>query len=154
MKIFLLTCLLRGMTFRMFPPTIRRWISTHMPLARHDQNQQALCNILTHFYSHASCEAWHERDEFTNYFANFYSHASCEAWHLSRHHASFFLQISTHMPLARHDHPWITRIQTRTHFYSHASCEAWHLLRMRKKTRFYFYSHASCEAWRGLNSSA
>ena len=55
---FLLPCLLRGMTF-----SFRLWkrqphISTPMPLARHDMNNNP-CNIgNVNFYSHASCEAW------------------------------------------------------------------------------------------------
>ena len=99
---FLLTCLLRGMTFA----------RTKHKVIYADFYSHASCEAwrwffvntigFTNFYSHASCEAWHintnccvdateflltcllrgmtERDEFTNYFANFYSHASCEAW--------------------------------------------------------------------------
>ena len=78
-----------------------------------------------YFYSHASCEAWHEHDSICEQFRNFYSHASCEAWQLwhtlpitrSRFLLTCLLRgmtaaggsqetnddISTHMPLARHD---------------------------------------------------
>ena len=36
MEIFLLTCLLRGMTGKDYTNYTQDWISTHMPLARHD----------------------------------------------------------------------------------------------------------------------
>ena len=55
---FLLTCLLRGMTNI---PTIiieMTWISTHMPLARHDMSYPVYYDLEQNFYSHASCEAW------------------------------------------------------------------------------------------------
>ena len=32
-------------------------VSTHMPLARHDDNAVATFSLLLSFYSHASCEA-------------------------------------------------------------------------------------------------
>ena len=192
---FLLTCLLRGMTVastqhRFFlnvsthMPLARHdasvglsaaqnMVSTHMPLARHDLVDGKLMCIVSSFYSHASCEAWHERDEFTNYFASFYSHASCEAWlrrvtrnrliikvsthmPLARHdRAPFFCcpwwRVSTHMPLARHDSLSLSSSHILSSFYSHASCEAWHLQQFRVIVDFCFYSHASCEAWRLSN---
>ena len=99
---FLLTCLLRGMT-----PVRYVWlhisqVSTHMPLARHD--------------SIPICSA--------------YSSAVSTHMPLARHDCGSqwtanYTTVSTHMPLARHDlaltHPYISFFC----FYSHASCEAW-----------------------------
>ena len=55
---FLLTCLLRGMTMCFCLLQDGQYISTHMPLARHDQDAGYLLEDIQNFYSHASCEAW------------------------------------------------------------------------------------------------
>ena len=55
--IFLLTCLLRGMTRQGKPNGQDKHISTHMPLARHDPAIMAGSFFVLDFYSHASCEA-------------------------------------------------------------------------------------------------
>ena len=55
---FLLTCLLRGMTSLCSCACMVLSISTHMPLARHDSNQNQCRYNIGYFYSHASCEAW------------------------------------------------------------------------------------------------
>ena len=34
-----------------------QWISTHMPLARHDKEDKPAKEDIENFYSHASCEA-------------------------------------------------------------------------------------------------
>ena len=54
---FLLTCLLRGMTFSDFDFERNVVVSTHMPLARHDLLYSESLNTRRCFYSHASCEA-------------------------------------------------------------------------------------------------
>ena len=101
-KEFLLTCLLRGMTGQTAPPNSDCYISTHMPLARHDGvNKMAQVNsdISTHMPL-----ARHD-DKFNG---------TVEQWRISthmplaRHDKSniewgAIIQISTHMPLARHD---------------------------------------------------
>ena len=261
MLVFLLTCLLRGMTYSHIRSLSAWKISTHMPLARHDFPPGILFLRLWHFYSHASCEAWrietihgwrvrristhmplarhddnpdaNDKDKQISTHmplarhdkvfhckqgsnGNFYSHASCEAWHirlsarrpitgflltcllrgmtfqrvaireaftflltcllrgmtrtLCGHNFTFqFLltcllrgmtrlrcekkankEISTHMPLARHDDGNPKRNWSDKNFYSHASCEAWRFLPSASVSAFHFYSHASCEAWQDL----
>ena len=76
---FLLTCLLRGMTFGVYIYSYAKTVSTHMPLARHDRGSkftavylkvsthmplarhdlicQGMSEFIPGFYSHASCEA-------------------------------------------------------------------------------------------------
>ena len=76
---FLLTCLLRGMTLDKTKREQGTYVSTHMPLARHD-------------------------------FLFF--------------HTFLNLRVSTHMPLARHDPTRYRYRQYTLSFYSHASCEA------------------------------
>ena len=100
-------------------------ISTHMPLARHDGQTALLSRCKNHFYSHASCEAWRNINLINLFAGHFYSHASCEAWRRKGAAAGREIQISTHMPLARHDIEWILGFIFGLYFYSHASCEAW-----------------------------
>ena len=147
--IFLLTCLLRGMT-RTYPWCSRTdFISTHMPLARHDSHPVQRTDSLV-ISTHMPL-----------------------ARHDGNNHLLYgTLEISTHMPLARHDNSSIhctfkssrflltclLRGMTRAgrdsrgnaeNFYSHASCEAWHGNSSLMMNCQNFYSHASCEAWRG-----
>ena len=77
-------------------------VSTHMPLARHDYNGFPIMFDYLSFYSHASCEAWQDGKEHILGVFGFYSHASCEAW----------------LSFNRLRHGCGS-------FYSHASCEAW-----------------------------
>ena len=109
-----------------------------MPLARHDVSHHQGSIDWESFYSHASCEAWlwyNVLESCGNEFLltcllrgmtpfvfikssnclSFYSHASCEAWLVAAETTSDDAEVSTHMPLARHDpHPtmqkscWIT----------------------------------------------
>ena len=121
-------------------------ISTHMPLARHDNPTTSLDTIALNFYSHASCEAWHGIWYLNQGTKNFYSHASCEAWHIIYRNKKTFW-ISTHMPLARHDTPPLksivkTVISTHMPLARHDSYDIHYQLREAD-----FYSHASCEAW-------
>ena len=78
---FLLTCLLRGMTVSEDVWNGIRWVSTHMPLARHDKPDSNFWHLHNRFYSHASCEAWPSGERFRR----------------------SYTVVSTHMPLARHD---------------------------------------------------
>ena len=55
--LFLLTCLLRGMTSFLQYLLLYFYVSTHMPLARHDHEQWQGRVYFISFYSHASCEA-------------------------------------------------------------------------------------------------
>ena len=54
---FLLTCLLRGMTTKHSLYCMLMRVSTHMPLARHDDAAFDIEATTLRFYSHASCEA-------------------------------------------------------------------------------------------------
>ena len=77
------------------------YVSTHMPLARHDEVRVVFINgvrVSTHMP-------------------------------LARHDLHIYLDsiltnVSTHMPLARHDKTGTVRISRSRGFYSHASCEA------------------------------
>ena len=100
---FLLTCLLRGMTPWLIYNNSVAGVSTHMPLARHDDPLARICKAQPRFYSHASCEAWRmvsgrcdrwhtflltcllrgmtcRTEDLRGSYRCFYSHASCEAW--------------------------------------------------------------------------
>ena len=98
---FLLTCLLRGMTDCSRGGTYHNKISTHMPLARHDDTTHInfpSTNISTHMPL---------------------------ARHDGRGGAPLLdWEISTHMPLARHDEVQNSNLIAVRDFYSHASCEA------------------------------
>ena len=100
--VFLLTCLLRGMTSPVGLAGEILPVSTHMPLARHDLatvNQlQKSVDVSTHMP-------------------------------LARHDpvprtARNIMPVSTHMPLARHDDCCCYGCGCGCGFYSHASCEA------------------------------
>ena len=143
---FLLTCLLRGMTPAQSGRAGRLSISTHMPLARHD-NHGAGCRyrqgkfLLTCLLRGMTVKR-NEKNriiEFlltcllrgmTNILPDL-QHCNVISTHmpLARHdydllNLNVLYQISTHMPLARHDVP-ARRIRFHPlNFYSHASCEA------------------------------
>ena len=104
-SVFLLTHLLRGATSTALSRSGFALISTHTPLARRDSAQTAVFCIWEGFYSHASCEARHNRSRCEQLFElflltrlmrgatlcalslsisyqYFYSRASCERdWH-------------------------------------------------------------------------
>ena len=165
-------------------------VSTHMPLARHDRLPAWLLHAYYGFYSHASCEAWlsvlMSKDKDPGFYSHasceawpiwtaipwnsvrFYSHASCEAWRLinndviginvsthmplARHdlcfiHDTHSVNVSTHMPLARHDYlagNGFTNIAVSTHM---PLARHDHTTTRRVMRSGSFYSHASCEAW-------
>ena len=77
---FLLTCLLRGMTYPVFCVVNSVPVSTHMPLARHDAKEGGADS--------ARCVSTH---------MPLARHDSLCLYH------SAYLRVSTHMPLARHD---------------------------------------------------
>ena len=76
---FLLTRLLRGATYGIEPQSRQTIISTHTPLARRDVLVVMKQMLLSHFYSHASCEARPSSNGIVYAGSDFYSHASCEA---------------------------------------------------------------------------
>ena len=123
------------------------YFSTPMPLARHDRWLVRNQRKAEDFYSHASCEAW---QVFFNKFSTLskfllpcllrgmtgndipYLHFSlfllpCLLRGMTRQSVSNigWHQISTPMPLARHDDIWQVIRHRLWNFYSHASCEAW-----------------------------
>ena len=101
-NMFLLTCLLRGMTSQVNAQWDEVNVSTHMPLARHDCEfyvYTARAAVSTHMPL-----ARHDRIERKIGVQNF--------------------RVSTHMPLARHDCRNHRDGQRLYGFYSHASCEA------------------------------
>ena len=163
-----------------------------MPLARHDWRYRRSNCPGDNFYSHASCEAWHDASEISVQQVNFYSHASCEAWpNICRAYITLSqflltcllrgmtcrelwseprLNISTHMPLARHDdqkHSNQKKQEISTHMplARHDRMELFHFSliplisthmplarhdeshHIRQTPDHDFYSHASCEAW-------
>ena len=149
LKLFLLTCLLRGMTNSVIKQILFCWFLLTCLLRGMTAQGWAKAFYNSSFYSHASCEAWHVHfRNHGNRYNRFYSHASCEAWLMSTHNTKLFLAflltcllrgmtvlirkicigclVSTHMPLARHDRFASGRYVPFHGFYSHASCEAWH----------------------------
>ena len=124
---FLLTCLLRGMTFQrvaireaftfLLTCLLRGMTRT---LCGHNFTFQFLLTCLLRGMTRLRCEKKANKE------------------------------ISTHMPLARHDDGNPKRNWSDKNFYSHASCEAWRFLPSASVSAFHFYSHASCEAWQDL----
>ena len=99
--VFLLTCLLRGMTNDNGNIIWNKDVSTHMPLARHDDlvgQFPAMVSVSTHMPL-----ARHDSDDVETNISKI---------------------VSTHMPLARHDMEKIYQLDIELSFYSHASCEA------------------------------
>ena len=120
---FLLTCLLRGMTLWFLVGFPYFWISTHMPLARHDLNV-SLETLFTNISTHMPL-ARHDLGLAIGLCQIGISTHMPLARHDTRAVAVLcMLHISTHMPLARHDIGTMTTQTMITDFYSHASCEA------------------------------
>ena len=100
---FLLTCLLRGMTDFVNSENALVKVSTHMPLARHDLvhwNKSVSKTVSTHMplARHDHSPSW-----FSSLSASVSTHMP-----LARHdiHVTVYCtntSVSTHMPLARHD---------------------------------------------------
>ena len=99
---FLLTCLLRGMTGLLMSRIYPLKVSTHMPLARHDGGPVKHTPRLRRFL------------------------LTCLLRGMTRLEAQLDLYglVSTHMPLARHDVLCLSYWRQPARFYSHASCEA------------------------------
>ena len=79
LHMFLLTCLLRGMTTLGYSFRCYHSVSTHMPLARHDICYRRFCErdaVSTHMplARHDNLSIWGNQC-----MRRFYSHASCEA---------------------------------------------------------------------------
>ena len=77
---FLLTCLLRGMTRFLDVSSKSETISTHMPLARHDQKKGSVIDNDNKFLLTCLLRGMTEFPGILYRGQNFYSHASCEAW--------------------------------------------------------------------------
>ena len=101
LAVFLLTCLLRGMTNALAEHDSSLQVSTHMPLARHD----TLCH----------------RAEQGIYVS---THMPLARHDFKGKVAARAYDVSTHMPLARHDYAHQNLFCREKCFYSHASCEA------------------------------
>ena len=77
---FLLTCLLRGMTCQNRLPLRNAEISTHMPLARHDSSVGGALGPATFLLTCLLRGMTFNYANIAEYYCHFYSHASCEAW--------------------------------------------------------------------------
>ena len=143
---FLLTCLLRGMTKLLFNYHSFDLVSTHMPLARHDMIERQTLNEL--FVSTHMPLARHDIPEYNIYRYEHQFLLTCLLRGMTSSAADqlrtdqFLLTcllrgmtpngnsfrrnsgVSTHMPLARHDDDSIIYTNDALSFYSHASCEA------------------------------
>ena len=144
---FLLTCLLRGMTGNLAGALTQFAISTHMPLARHDSFWMWSRRYRGNFYSHASCEAWRRSSSVSRHICHFYSHASCEAWQHRQagttEQRRFLLTcLLRGMTLMSKDKDPESRISTHMPLARHDKTYA-----DTCPHKEYFYSHASCEAW-------
>ena len=121
---FLLTCLLRGMTVVFRVLLLHPFVSTHMPLARHDMNTDEVKEFLE-----VSTHMPLARHDVDHIFMNGKSisflltcllRGMTEPPNISERCFS----VSTHMPLARHDKRSARAAVMHAGFYSHASCEA------------------------------
>ena len=149
-------------------------VSTHMPLARHDNSPLRFSAVLPFlltcllrgmtvnasriatrwsFYSHASCEAWPCLRGINSAFKSFLLTCLLRGMTTLRQTQLLITIVSTHMPLARHDSYGLFQTVAGNSFYSHASCEAWRACRQVQWLNDCFYSHASCEAWHWISSS-
>ena len=169
--LFLLTCLLRGMTVLEKEWTVWNRISTHMPLARHDIQFRQSCNacqISTHMPLARHDPKPLPLPKRPNRFL-----LTCLLRGMTNllYYRKPIILISTHMPLARHDlsgfkypttYPFLltcllrgmtgTEVRVRVEFeisthmplarHDNLIC-----LWIGKISNF--YSHASCEAWQG-----
>ena len=146
-RLFLLTCLLRGMTMMLRMRNSLTSVSTHMPLARHDffhtfLNLREGLFLLTCLLRGMTCP-YHSA-----YLRKYAFLLTCLLRGMTKsetEHAALFVflltcllrgmtesldiiintrLVSTHMPLARHDYSQNTLSDWTCRFYSHASCEA------------------------------
>ena len=123
-SVFLLTHLLRGATSTALSRSGFALISTHTPLARRDSAQTAVFCIWEGFYSHASCEARHNRSRCEQLFELFLLTRLLRARRCAPCLCPFRINISTHAPLASATGIIRRLNQFISNFYSHASCEA------------------------------
>ena len=99
---FLLTCLLRGMTLLPIYMIYPLMVSTHMPLARHDEEMQTQTKTIL-VSTHMPLARHDNSYDGMNAFLSVSTHMP-----LARHDAAgtkrkCVRDVSTHMPLARHD---------------------------------------------------
>ena len=121
-------------------------VSTHMPLARHDEIVLNSNRLVGCFYSHASCEAWHIRFWIIGAIYEFLLTCLLRGMTLLRQTIRrIFRFLLTCLLRGMTCFRW--QVQPHLRFYSHASCEAWPRFFVKKLTICCFYSHASCEAW-------
>ena len=101
--IFLLTCLLRGMTKTCVKFHIPLFISTHMPLARHDISSLLCCPNISAFL--LTCLLRGMTQTTTKHLYSFLFLLTCLLRGMTDDQEHWFscTKISTHMPLARHD---------------------------------------------------
>ena len=100
---FLLTRLMRGVTKQMKLWLIRYLISTHTPHARRDDADPRTTKDLSNFYSHASCEAWLDRDGTVYKKGMISTHTPHARRDMKFHLETCWIRISTHTPHARRD---------------------------------------------------
>ena len=144
---FLLTCLLRGMTILNIITDCWNWVSTHMPLARHDSHKLPL-NAITAVSTHMPLA----RHDFLGLAIGLCQIGVSTHMPLARHDDVLslvlcMLHVSTHMPLARHDKnghcaTWMKNMFLLTCLLRGMTA----LLIQSCHGDVCFYSHASCEA--------
>ena len=101
--LFLLTCLLRGMTKMVYQVGKYIGVSTHMPLARHDESGRPDRQTTTGFLLTCLLRGMTGLTLLNLIFSKVSTHMP-----LARHDSgipkgTYDIKVSTHMPLARHD---------------------------------------------------
>ena len=121
---FLLTCLLRGMTTTGIVTIALRKVSTHMPLARHDPFSRHPSPVHLLFLLTCLLRGMTEISVLHTPTDRFLLTCLLRGMTNTRMQSKISLQVSTHMPLARHDKSGEELTALMDGFYSHASCEA------------------------------
>ena len=160
---------MRGVTRLFYYFRAKFRISTHTPHARCDVSYNSLFAVLSHFYSHTSCEVWLSSDGAGSFSFSFL------LTHLMRGVTTFFVLTAkstvfllTHLMRGVTTQKRILTINLQfllTHlmrgvtiamrlpdydggdFYSHTSCEVWLFEFPFCINNYDFYSHTSCEVW-------
>ena len=168
---FLLTCLLRGMTHLFAICCAKSFVSTHMPLARHDKRRWKKMAVKTLFLLTCLLRGMTRNlgepgtipqflltcllrgmTIYSRYVAlNLSFLLTCLLRGMTfifpgNLHFFKFLLTCLLRGMTRMIPLWMTHNQS---FYSHASCEAWPFNKDDVTIDYSFYSHASCEAWPG-----
>ena len=92
------------------------FVSTHMPLARHDRVSGKDALYLESFYSHTSCEAWPKKCVLLIYSVPFLLTCLLRGMTSTQTRRVVCISVSTHLPLARHDHALNVHILQRRGF--------------------------------------